>query len=64
MHLSTFARYLNENAQHLRPATLRAIKSEARDRVTARLRAARADCELTFDDLFERCEREISPKHA
>jgi hypothetical protein len=60
MHLSALLTYLAQNGKHLRPATLRAVKSEARDRLTARLQADRADSELIFTDLFNRCEREIA----
>lgn len=54
MHFSQFAAYLNATTL---PASLRReVRAEAVRRVTERLQAGRADSELTFTDLFERCE--------
>lgn len=62
MHLSSFLRYLSENAKFLSLATLAEVKAAARARVIERFQAGRADYALTFNDLFDRCEKEIGPK--
>lgn len=54
MHFSRFATYLNSTK--LPESVRREVRAEAVRRVTERMQAGRADSELTFTDLFERCE--------
>ncbi len=54
MYFSQFAAYLNSTKL---PAGLREeVRVEAVRRVTERMQAGRANGELTFTDLFEKCE--------
>lgn len=54
MYFSQFAAYLNSTKLPAR--VRREARAEAVRRVTERLQAGRADSELTFADLFEKCE--------
>lgn len=56
MHQSAFINYLNTEARGIPAAVVLQVKREARARIVERLQAGRADCELTFTDLFDRCE--------
>jgi hypothetical protein len=58
MHFSQFAAYLNSTTL---PTTLRReVRAEAIRRVTERMQSGRADGELTFTDLFQRCEAVVA----
>jgi len=58
MHFSQFAAYLNHTK--LPSALRREVREEAIRRYTERLQAGRADNELTFTDLFHRCEAVVA----
>lgn len=61
MHTSSFLYYLANETRHVPASVLRAVKEEARSRLMARYAANRADGELTFTDLWERCEKYAQP---
>ncbi|WP_164903242.1 hypothetical protein [Rhizobium leguminosarum] len=55
--MSQIIAYMNSNNF---PATVLAqAKRDVRDRVIGRLQAGRADCELTFNDIFDRLEASV-----
>lgn len=58
MHFSQFAAYLNKTTL---PKSVRdEVRREALRRFAERLSAGRADGELTFNDLFDRCEASLT----
>lgn len=61
LHWSEITRYLVANRARVPSTVWQAARAEAIARYSARLQSGRADTELNFIDLFERCEAALTP---